>query len=278
MSVKRDRGGYMTTSESITEAVNVLQQLGLREYEAECFVGLTRLSRGTAKEISEVTEVPRTRVYDSVRVLEAQGLVVTQHTSPKRFQTVPIEEVIQTFRDQYERNLDRLADALEAVTDVERESREMTHEVGTISGRDAITDRAERLITDATSEVVLIIGEQSLFTTECIESLSDVDDEVTLFVGTANESLQTRIENAVPRAETFVSGAEWLEDERGVEDDRAIGRLLMIDRSAILVSTVTRSTDDEHAMFGVGSENGLVIVARRLLAQGTLPVRDPDQE
>lgn len=268
----------MTTSESITKAVNVLQQLGLREYEAKCFVGLARLSRGTAKEISEVTEVPRTRVYDAVRVLEAQGLVVTQHTSPKRFQAVPIEKVIQTFRDQYERDLDRLADALEAVTEVEPESREMTREMGTISGRDAITDRAERLIRDATNEVVLVIGEQSLFTTECIESLNGVDDEVTLLVGTANESLQTRIENAVPQAETFVSGVEWLEDERGVEDDRAIGRLLMIDRSATLVSTVTPSTDDEHAMFGVGSENGLVMVARRLLAQGALPVRDPGQE
>ena len=31
------------------EAVEVLQQLGLKEYEAKCFVGLTRLNMSTAK-------------------------------------------------------------------------------------------------------------------------------------------------------------------------------------------------------------------------------------
>ena len=66
----------MTTDETIQEAVEVLQQLGLKEYEAQCFVGLSRLSTGTAKQLSEITDVPRTRVYDAVRVLEAKGLVV----------------------------------------------------------------------------------------------------------------------------------------------------------------------------------------------------------
>ena len=51
----------------------MLQELGLREYEARCFVGLSRLPTGTAREISEVTEVPRTRVYEATRVLAAEG-------------------------------------------------------------------------------------------------------------------------------------------------------------------------------------------------------------
>ena len=65
------------------EAIEVLQQLGLKEYEARCFVGLTRLTSGTAKQLSEQTEVPRTRVYDAIRMLEAQRLVEIQHSSPQ---------------------------------------------------------------------------------------------------------------------------------------------------------------------------------------------------
>ena len=61
----------MDATESVEEAVDVLRKLGLKEYEARCFVGLSRLSTGTAKRLSEVTEVPRTRVYDAIRVLEA---------------------------------------------------------------------------------------------------------------------------------------------------------------------------------------------------------------
>ena len=51
------------------EATELLQKLGLKEYEARSFVGLSRLDAGTAKELSEITEVPRTRIYDAVKEL-----------------------------------------------------------------------------------------------------------------------------------------------------------------------------------------------------------------
>ena len=41
----------METSANVEEAIQVLQQLGLNEYEARCFVGLTRLNTGTAKKL-----------------------------------------------------------------------------------------------------------------------------------------------------------------------------------------------------------------------------------
>ncbi|PSP49152.1 transcriptional regulator, partial [Halobacteriales archaeon QH_7_69_31] len=39
----------MSTSDTLDDAVELLQQLGLKEYEARCFVGLSRLSTATAK-------------------------------------------------------------------------------------------------------------------------------------------------------------------------------------------------------------------------------------
>lgn len=44
------------------ESIELLQQLGLKEYEARAFVALTRVEAGTAKDIAELSEVPRTRV------------------------------------------------------------------------------------------------------------------------------------------------------------------------------------------------------------------------
>ena len=101
------------------EAVEVLQQLGLKEYEAKCFVGLTRLNMSTAKKLSSLTDVPRTRIYDAIRVLEAQGLVEIQHTSPQQFRAVSLEEATATLRDQYEGRVDRLHNALKTVDTVE---------------------------------------------------------------------------------------------------------------------------------------------------------------
>jgi hypothetical protein len=50
-----------------------------------------------------------------------------------------------------------------------------------------------------------------------------------------------------------------------------VGRLLLIDRSTILVSTIDPDTGDEHAVYDDGFKNGLVVVSRRLMAQGLVP-------
>lgn len=265
----------MDTSENVTEGVELLQQLGLKEYEARCFVGLTRLNTGTAKTLSELTEVPRTRVYDAIRVLEAQGLVEIQHSSPQQFRAVSLPEATQTLRDQYEDRVEQLESALSAVEPVEDGGDSPIQEVWTMAGQNAIENRTEQLIDTATEEVVLVVGDASLLTENLIETLTAVDDEIELLVGTLTVSLQEEIEAAVPNATTFVSGLEWLHSGSEADDETAIGRLLLVDRSTILVSSIMPKSKEEQAIFGKGFGNGLVVIARRLMSQGLLPVRDP---
>ncbi|WP_096390287.1 TrmB family transcriptional regulator [Halopenitus persicus] len=261
----------MTTSKSVEDAVEALRQFGLREYEAKCLVGLMRLGSGTAKDISERADVPRTRVYDAVRVLEARGLVTTQHSSPKQFRSVTPEEAIRTFRERDKRELERLSASLETVTGA-GETTELP-DVWTVTGRERIEERLRRLSRDATTEIVFVVGDGPVRTGELIETLTGVSDDVSLLIGGVDDAIQRRIRDAVPRAETFASGLEWLADGSGTGEDRSIARLVLIDRSATLISTVGANGDDEHAMYGSGPENGLVVVTRRLLAQdGPLPI------
>lgn len=268
----------MSTDDTIDEAVEVLQQLGLKEYEARCFVGLSRLSTGTAKQLSEITEVPRTRVYDAIRVLEAQGLVEIQHSSPQQFRAVPLQEATETLRDQYEARVERLTRALSEADDVDPGAEDPVQEVWSISGTDAIANRSNALIGDATGEVVLVIGDDSLLTDELVGTLNGLDGSIDLLVGVASEELEGRVRDAVPGATTFLSGLEWLRAGDAVDDDFVIGRLLLVDRSALLVSTLATGTSEERAVFGGGFRNGLIVIARRLLSQGLVPQRDPDAE
>lgn len=270
--------GHMDTTEQLEEAVAVLQQLGLKEYEARCFVGLVRLESGTAKKLSELTEVPRTRVYDAIRVLEAQGLVEIQHSSPQRFRAVPLEEATETLRDQYEARVERLQNTLETVETVDEEDGESSaQQVWAMAGHEAIENRTNDLIENASEEIVLVVGDESLLTEELVDALKAASEHIEIIVGALTEPIQDRIQTAVPAATTFVSGLEWLHAEVTPEDDTAVGRLLLIDRSTILVSSIVPETGEERAIFGGGFGNGLVVVARRLMAQGLIPVRDPGQ-
>jgi len=267
----------MSTDDTLNDAIELLQQLGLKEYEARCFVGLSRLATGTAKQLSDATEVPRTRVYDAIRVLEAQGLVEIQHSSPQRFRAVPITEATETLRDQYDARVDRLASALADAEALNPEANAPVQEVWTLSDTDAIANRSSALISDATTEVVLVLGDDALLTDTLVGSLNDLDDGVDLLVGAVTEQLEQRIHDTVPGATTFVSGLGWLHAAADDDDDLEIGRLLLVDRSAILVSTLVPDTREEQAIFGGGFRNGLVVIARRLLSQGLLPKRDPQE-
>ena len=266
----------MTTDAPLEEAVEILQELGLKEYEAKCFVGLSRLETGTAKQLGEITEVPRTRVYDAIRVLEAKGLVEIHHSSPQQFRAVSLEEATETLRDQYEDRVERLSELLEHAERAELSDEEPIQKVWSMSGTNAIANRADQIIRDSTDEVVLVIGDESLLTEELINALNSLDDDTELLVGAVTRPLEDRIREVVPKATAFLSGLDWLHGEQDT-DSLTIGRLLLVDRETILVSTIMPETGEEQAIFGGGFRNGLIVISRRLLAQGLLPRRDPER-
>lgn len=264
-------------------AVDLLKHLGLKEYEARAFMTLTRLPQGTAKEISDISEVPRTRVYDAVRVLESKGLVEVQHANPQQFRAVSIEEATETLRSEYDERVDSLRQTLEAIepADVETDT-DVTHEVWALSGSQAITNRTQQLLDEADREGVLVIGDDSLFDEELVDRLRAAHQRgVSVIVGTISEELRAHMQDALPDVEVFVSGLEWLRAGELSGDETEIGRLLLVDRETILVSSFTHGPEDgrhhERATFGRGFDNGLVTIARRLMVTGLLPSADPGE-
>lgn len=263
------------------EAVELLQQLGLQEYEAKAFVALTRLRQGTAKEISEVSDVPRTRVYDAVRVLESSGLVEIQHSNPQRFRAVSVAEAADTLQHKYDSRTDSLRETLEAIDSVSTDAKtDVTHEVWSLSGTAGITSRTQQLIDDADQELVFVLGDEDIFTEQLIGRIRAAQQRgVTVIIGTTAESIRERVQDELPGTQVFVSGLAWLSGSLWSGDDTEISRLLLVDQSSILVSTFHESSSGEHereqAVFGRGFDNGLVAIARRLMATGLPAVEDP---
>ena len=184
------------------QSIELFQQLGLKEYEARCFVALARLPKGTAKEISEISEVPRTRVYDAIRVLETKGLVEIQHSNPQQFRAVPIEEAAETLRQEYESRTDTLVEALAAIEPAESDGgdEEITHEVWALSGTTAITNRTQQLIDAAGREIVLIIGRDEVVTEELLEQLQEaLDTGLDVLIGTQTEEIRRADCRGTPR-------------------------------------------------------------------------------
>jgi sugar-specific transcriptional regulator TrmB len=195
------------------------------------------LVRTPAKDISEVSDVPRTRVYDAVRVLESKGLVEIQHSNPQQFRAVSVEEAAETLQEEYESRAETLEEVLRGIEPITSEEETKTqHEVWSLTGTTAISNRARQLISDAESEVVLVIGDKSVLIETVTDSLRRASTQgVSVIVGAVSEDLQEIVQSELPEATVFISRLDWLNDTNKSSDQTIISRLLLIDRKSILV-------------------------------------------
>jgi len=97
------------------EAVDAFEQLGLTSYEAKVFIALHRLGAGTARDVAEITDVPRSQVYSVAESLENRGLLEVQQSNPIRYRPVSVDEARDTLRTQFERERDRAFEYVETV-------------------------------------------------------------------------------------------------------------------------------------------------------------------
>lgn len=263
----------MSSDRQEEHAVTLLQELGLKEYEARCFVALTRLPTAKAREIGEVADVPRTRVYDAVERLAELGLVETEEASPKRFRAVGIDEALAVLRREYDQQITELEETLESVEAIrDAESNPEPSGIWTISGIATIRSRAAELVEESDGEIVYLIGDGSVLSEELLGELADASERgIPVYVGTATDRIYDRVDGVVPDLHRFESWIEWLWSPGSSSDAWSLGQILVVDRRAVLLSAHQEPPHEEaedSAVWTTGVGNGLGIVAERLLDAG----------
>ncbi|WP_284012833.1 TrmB family transcriptional regulator [Halobaculum litoreum] len=241
-------------------AIAQLRHLGLSTYAARTFVALTALGTATAKDVSEVSDVPRTRVYDAVDELHELGLVDVQQAHPKQFWAVSAESAGRTFRNDLQHRTDQLTAALSAIRAAD--GRGEQRGVWTANGRAAVTDRVVEFIDDAESEIVYMTVEE-LLDDQVLDAIESAADRgVSIELAGSPPGVEERILDVAPDASVFDSLWLW--------SDTPAGRLLMADGTRTLASVLTADGDDDHdeatetAIWGVGESNSLVTVLKAL--------------
>lgn len=241
--------------------IEQLEAFGLSSYAARTFAALVSLGEGTAQDVSDVSDVPRTRVYDAVDELRKRGLVDVQQSTPKRFWAISSETSGRLFEREFSDRVERMVEALNSIEPVQR--REEQRGVWTVTGRDAVTARVTDFVEDADEEVVYMSVEE-LLTGEIVDHLRAANDRgVRIKLGGMSNAVEEGINESVPEADVFDSLWNW--------SDMPAGRLLMVDEERTLVSVLVEGPGDhppeardETAIWGSGATNGLVVVLKAL--------------
>lgn len=93
-------------------AVDLLQSIGLTQYEAEAYYTLLREGPLTGYELGKRSKVPLPRAYDVLARLCNRGLTLVQPGEPPHYLAVVIDEVLQSTRMEMEATLSQLSHLL----------------------------------------------------------------------------------------------------------------------------------------------------------------------
>ncbi len=148
--------------------LNKLKDFGLNSYESKLWVAL--LSRGvsTAGELSDISNVPRSRAYDVLESLEKKGFIVVKVGKPIKYLAVPPSEVVERVKkkvleeaDQRNKVLSNLkeSDVLSELNTLHVEGVKLvdpTDRSGAFRGRDKVHEHLNSMVKRAQKSITLM--------------------------------------------------------------------------------------------------------------------------
>jgi len=243
-------------------ATESLQQLGLSQYEAEVFVALVKLGTGTAREVTQITDVPRSQVYGAAEALDERGLVEVQQSNPIQYRPVALEEARDRLRSRYETREARAFDYLDGIRSEGRDADERQEDVWMVHGRESVASRTTQLVADADDRVLYGGGPDAMTDDLEAELRAQASSGVSVTVVSASEELFERFESAGTDRLTTCTFPEQLPS-----DDRPTGRILAVDGDTLLLSVLgdenLPSLQTETALWS--AETGFAAIIIRLL-------------
>ena len=134
-----------------------LLALGLNKYEARVYLTLVAEGVSTAKNISDITNIPYGKVYEIINSLALKGFVISLPTKPMKCRAISPKEAIKTAKKNLANKLKKVEDVvLSEIEPLFTKSKEFVEPKGIfwiLNGRSVLNKKMEDLIQNAKSHV-----------------------------------------------------------------------------------------------------------------------------
>jgi len=227
--------------------LNKLKEFGLNSYEAKIWSAL--LSRGVASagELSDISNVPRSRAYDVLESLEKKGFIVMKLGKPIKYIAVEPQEVLERVKQRVKDDADTQAKILDELrNDNVLEELELLYKQGVevinpteLSGslrdRTNMYNNMNTMINNAEKSVVIMTTAKGL--TRKAESLKKAIEKA------AKRGVKIRI--TAPLTKESKKAAETLEKSAKIKHVDAIkARFMIVDDKEVSFALL----DDDKAV------------------------------
>lgn len=232
-----------------SKTLDALRTIGLNKYERNLWVALLSRGASSAGELSDMSNVPRSRCYDVLESLAERGFVMIQPGKPLKYVAVQPKEAMERAKKKIQeealettQKIDRLVRS-EAIKDLEKIHRENIKTIkpenltGALKGRYAVLQQTESMLKSAKKSIKLVTTGNSL--SELAENYGDLMKKI------AESGVKIQIATSVNKQTNDVvkSMKKYAQIRDTAEADKLeklVGRLFVVDSEKFLLGL----TDD----------------------------------
>ena len=138
----------------MADLVEKLKEIGFNSYEAKVYIALLKKYPATGYEVSKLANIPQSRTYDTLKVLEEKGIVVPTNTKPVSYTPIKPKQLISSYQKKINSTINYLEKHLPEVKDNYNEP------VVTITSKNSIHNKIIEVIQNAKKEIYLEIWSQ----------------------------------------------------------------------------------------------------------------------
>ena len=229
--------------------MDALRTIGLNKYERNLWVALLSRGASTAGELSDISNVPRSRCYDVLESLADRGFAIIQPGKPMKYVTIPPREAFERAKKKIMEEAQELSEKIErikkseAIKELEKVHKESMKLVrpedltGALKGRYAMLQQIETMLKKAKKSIKLVTTANGLI--ELSESHAPLlkkisENGVSVKIAAPINKQTTEIAKNLSKYAQIRN----IEDSEGLE--KLMGRLCIVDSEEFILGL----TDD----------------------------------
>lgn len=138
----------------MADLVEKLKEIGFNTYEAKVYIALLKNHPATGYEVAKLANIPQSRTYDTLKVLEEKNVVATTNTKPVLYTPIKPKQLLSSYQKKMTSTLNYLDKHLPEVKE------DYNEPIITISGKQNIQNKISEVIRNAQREIYIEIWHQ----------------------------------------------------------------------------------------------------------------------
>ena len=135
-----------------------MMEYGLTEYEARTYLALLHLGVASARDVANLSRVPRTKIYSVLDDLHAKQLAEIIPERPKKYGVVPFDNYLRTFEREYKTKLAKIEEdkkfLMAAFASKETQGPDKAGSFQVLKGRKNVLNRKYEMVGRSTVEIL----------------------------------------------------------------------------------------------------------------------------